>query len=59
MKVGYLLTINSKTDTDWEGAHLVYVPYCSSDAHMGDSEHEVAKALESMNSLVRCYSSIK
>ena len=20
---------------------MVYVPYCSSDAHMGDSEHEV------------------
>jgi len=28
-------------DSDWEGAHLVYVPYCSSDAHMGDSEHEI------------------
>ena len=27
--------------SDWEGAHMVYVPYCSSDAHMGDSEHEV------------------
>ena len=22
---------------------MVYVPYCSSDAHMGDSEHEVGK----------------
>ena len=31
----------SPPDSDWEGAHLVYVPYCSSDAHMGDSEHEV------------------
>merc|ERR1719348_1688028 len=30
-------------DSDWEGAHLVYVPYCSSDAHMGDSEHEIPR----------------
>ena len=22
----------------WEEAHLVYLPYCSSDAHMGDTE---------------------
>ena len=26
----------------------MYVPYCSSDAHMGDSEHEVGKALKSI-----------
>ena len=24
--------------TEWEEAHLVYLPYCSSDAHMGDGE---------------------
>ena len=24
--------------TEWEAAHLVYVPYCTSDAHMGDGE---------------------
>jgi len=28
------------TDTPWEDANLVYVPYCSSDAHMGDTEVE-------------------
>ena len=32
----------------------MYVPYCSSDAHMGDSEHEVGKALKSMDSLAGC-----
>jgi len=29
------------TDTPWENANLVYVPYCSSDAHMGDTDVEI------------------
>ena len=29
-------------DPDWSNANLVYVPYCSSDAHMGDNEHYVS-----------------
>ena len=37
----------SLPDSDWEGAHLVFVPYCSSDAHMGDSEHEVGIGIPS------------
>ena len=28
-------------DTPWEDANLVFVPYCSSDAHMGDTEAEI------------------
>jgi len=27
--------------TPWENANLVYVPYCSSDAHMGDTELDI------------------
>merc|ERR1719317_1727124 len=29
------------TDTPWEKANLVYVPYCSSDAHMGDTDLDI------------------
>jgi hypothetical protein len=29
-------------DPSWELANLVYIPYCSSDAHMGDSDHEAS-----------------
>jgi hypothetical protein len=35
------LGIFMMTDLAWQLANLVYVPYCSSDAHMGDSDHEV------------------
>ena len=38
------------TDPIWHDANLVYIPYCSSDAHMGDSDHEVgATNLHHMN----------
>ncbi len=33
------------TDLAWQLANLVYVPYCSSDAHMGDSDHEVVNII--------------
>lgn len=33
------------SDEDWYNANLVYIPYCSSDAHMGDSDHEVKPAV--------------
>jgi hypothetical protein len=33
------------TDLAWQLANLVYVPYCSSDAHMGDSDHEVVSII--------------
>jgi len=29
------------SETPWEHANLVYVPYCSSDAHMGDTEVDI------------------
>ena len=32
------------TDRDWHDANLVYVPYCSSDAHMADADHHVSDA---------------
>ncbi len=33
------------TDLAWQLANLVYVPYCSSDAHMADSDHEVVSII--------------
>jgi hypothetical protein len=33
------------TDLAWKLANLVYLPYCSSDAHMGDSDHEVVNII--------------
>jgi hypothetical protein len=39
------LGIFMMTDLAWQLANLVYVPYCSSDAHMGDSDHEVVRII--------------
>ncbi len=39
------LGIFMMTDLAWQLANLVYVPYCSSDAHMGDSDHEVVNII--------------
>ena len=36
-----MLGIFDLRDEDWYNANLVFVPYCSSDAHMGDSDHQV------------------
>ena len=41
----YSSGIFQMTGSGWEHAHLVFVAYCSSDAHMGNMEMETGKLI--------------